>query len=117
MVELDSNGKLTRSEVAAFFREFADELDDAAHRTREGVSSVGEEEVADEDALEARRVPVIIGGDSATVTLPNALEFDVDVESRSPMFGSTVHQEIEFELSWEIEDPDEGLVDDRMKIE
>lgn len=113
MVELDSDGELTRSEVAVFLRKFADELvggPSATDRDRDQ----RREEFTGEESLEPQRVTLIVGGDSATVTVPNSVEFDVEVESRSPMLGSGVSQEIEFDLSWEIEDPDqfsEGGID------
>lgn len=147
MVELESEGEMTRSEVAAFLREFASELDDgsvggdmefvdgetldeqqAEHREEfvddqddfddETFGGDGQrrEEGAEGDSLDAKRITLIVGGDSATVTVPNTMEFDVEVESRSPMFSSGVNQEIEFELSWEIEDPDE-IGDDRIEVE
>ena len=137
MVELESAGEMTRSEVAAFLREFADELndrptreeydDDTARVTgdREGVTterqaeddSVRDDRTRDdtrtregtpvESARERKRITLIVGGNSATVTVPHAMEFDVEVESRSPMFGSGVKQGIDFELAWEINDPDQ----------
>lgn len=142
MVELESEGDLTRSEVALFLREFADEIDDGTFHRRldqeehggefadeeHGGEYTGEEhggeytdeehegEYTDENSLETKRVTLIVGGDSATVTVPEIVEFDVEVESRSPMLRSGVHQEIKFELSWEIENPDE-LDDDRIDVE
>jgi len=115
MVELESEGDMTRSEVALFLREFADEVDDgtfASHLDQEE----RRDEATGEDPLEAKRTTLIVGGDSATVTVPETVEFDVEVESRSPMLSSGVHQEIEFELSWEIENPDE-LRDDWIEVE
>lgn len=113
MVELDSEGEMTRSEVAVFLRKFADELVGSPSdrdRDREQRS----EEFAGEDSLEPQQVTLIVGGDSATLTVPNSVAFHVEVDSRSPMLGSGVSQEIDFELSWEIEDPDqfdEGGID------
>lgn len=116
MAELESRGEMTRSEVAAFLREFATELDGSVlDRDRERLEGEHREEF-DEEPIEAKRMTLIVGGSSATVTVPDTIEFDVEVESRSPMLGSGVHQEIEFELSWEIENPDE-LGDDRIEIE
>lgn len=165
MVELESEGELTRSEVALFLREFANELDDDAQdRDRERGEFVGdadgpddtvderreehreefiddvderdrdrerddpveggrerreefaEEEFAEEESLDHKRITLIVGGDSATVTVPNTVEFDVEVESRSPMFSSGVNQGIEFELSWDIENPDE-IGEDWIEVE
>lgn len=160
MVELESEGELTRSEVALFLREFANELDDDAHdRDRERGEFVGDaggpddtvderqeehreefiddvderdrdrerddpvegererrEEFTEEESLDHKRITLIVGGDSATVTVPNTVEFDVEVESRSPMFSSGVNQGIEFELSWDIENPDE-IGEDWIEVE
>lgn len=160
MVELESEGELTRSEVALFLREFANELDDDAHDTdRERGEFVGDadgpddtfderqeehreefiddvdererdrgqddsfegererrEEFAGEGSLDHKRITLIVGGDSATVTVPNTVEFDVEVESRSPMFSFGVNQGIEFELSWDIENPDE-IGEDWIEVE
>lgn len=126
MVELESEGELTRREVAAFLREFADELDDgtpveSGEGRREEFDSGDRGEFAgdqegDAGARDARRITLIVGGDSATVTVPDTVEFDVEVESRSPMLRSDVSQGIDFELSWKIEDPDE-LDDDWIEVE
>ena len=138
MVELESAGEMTRSEVAAFLREFASELDDRRHEEadddtaratgdREGVTTERQTEGTSDDtppqegvpiesARERKRITLIVGGDSATVTVPHTMNFDVEVESRSPMFGSGVKQGIDFELAWEIEDPDQ-LDDDWIEVE
>lgn len=53
------------------------------------------------------RITLIVGGESATVSVPERFEFDVGVESRSPMLSSGVSQSIAFDLSWKIENPDQ----------
>ena len=138
MVELESAGEMTRSEVAAFLREFASELDDRQREEadddtarvtgdREGVTTERQTEGTSDDtptqegvpiesARERKRITLIVGGDSATVTVPHTMNFDVEVESRSPMFASGVKQGIDFELAWEIEDPDQ-LDDDWIEVE
>lgn len=115
MVELESEGELTRGEVALFLREFADEINEDTFDMKQSQDE-HQEEFTDEDLLEPKRITLIVGGDSATVTVPETVEFDIEVESRSPMFSSGVHQEIEFELSWKIENPDE-LSDDWIEVE
>jgi hypothetical protein len=115
MVEIESEGEMTRGEVALFLREFAAEIDDGVFDGEEGQGVHGGE-FTDEGSLGAKRVTLIVGADSATVTVPEIVDFDIDIESRSPMFGSDVPQEIEFELSWEIENPEE-LGDDRIAVE
>ena len=104
MAELESQGILSRNEVANFLREFADELDGETNDTRQERHDI---EVSDEDSVGRERITLIVGGESATVTVPDVIEFEIEVESRSPLFGSGVNQGIEFELSWEIENPDE----------
>jgi hypothetical protein len=115
MAELESQGELTRSEVATFLREFANEIDDGLVDRRSDREEIGEE-LTDENSLDTKRITLIVGGDSATVTLPETMEFDVEIESRSPMLASGAHQGIEFELSWEIENPDE-LEGDWIEVE
>lgn len=109
MAELESEGTKTRGGVADFLREFADELDDAED---EHVPVEGDEG----EAMHANRITLIVGGDSATVTVPEEVEFDVEVDSRSPMLSSGVRQEIEFSLSWEVDDPEEHT-DELIQIE
>jgi len=142
MVELESEGEMTRTQVAAFLREFADELNDSPAtterpgestdrlRTGEGThqetpadeerrETTPEErghETAERGASDRKRITFIVGGDSATVTVPHRMDFDVEVESRSPMLSSGVSQEINFDLSWEIENPDE-LDEDWIEVE
>lgn len=149
MVELESEGQVTRNEVATFLHEFADELEDgigdvvgehdesassdpagtvtgeqrqdrmASDDTddefrRDERSDTDDEFDRDEESEtddvatgDRKRITVIVGGDSATVTVPDRMEFDVEVASRSPMLGSGVNQGIEFDLSWKIDDPDD----------
>lgn len=125
MVEIESEGDMTRSDVAAFLREFADELDGGGigrpQDERPPESTAGQQtdphrDVGDPGGHEPRRITLIVGGESATVTVPETVEFDIEVESRSPLFRSGVDQEIEFELSWEIEDPDE-IREDWLEVE
>jgi hypothetical protein len=85
----------------------------AVDRAAAGVDNDAEDET---HRGEPKRVTFIVGGDSATVTLPDTVEFDVEIGSRSPMLGSGVNQEIEFELAWEIDDPDVAH-DDPIEIE
>lgn len=106
MVKLESEGELTREEVAVFLRKFADELT-TAPSDREGGRGQRHEEVSDRDDR-SRRVTVIVGGESATVSVPETVAFDVEVSSRSAMLSSGVNQEIKFDLSWELEEPDDA---------
>ena len=146
MVELETEGELTRAEVASFLREFVDELEGAgpARDIDDRGTGVGDDrsdphssgtdarddpqQTGDRDTGGGRRteadpprgggdddrprdtnqITFVVGGESATVTVPETVAFDVEVESRSPLLSSGERQEIEFELSWEIEDPGRG---------
>lgn len=112
MVELDSEGELARSEVAKYLRKFADELDDETDEgALRGSGGGGAEGVSAEPTHGHKRMTIVVGGESATVTVPERVMFDVEVESRSPMLSSGVNQDIELTLSWEIENPDERVED------
>ena len=144
MVELESGGRMSRDEVAAFLREFVEELEegstnvtttaepddrrtDAAGSQRTDATGGGRRREdagrndPDDRTIEERertvpsdasRITFVVGGESATVTVPETLEFDVEVESRSPLLKSGVNQEVEFHLSWEIEDqPGDDSID------
>lgn len=135
MVELESEGEMTRTEVAGFFRQLADELDGADEIHEVDDEGLGEDR--DDRASEpphqtdpnaddrddetrvagaAERITFVIGGDSATVTVPETVEFDVDVESRSPLFSSAKSQEIDIALSWKVETADD-VDGDRIDIQ
>lgn len=66
---------MTRSDVAAYLRDVADKLDD-------------------EGTLEFKA-----GGNATTVSVPERLQFEVDVE-RDPGDGRSAEIEVEFELEW-----------------
>jgi len=161
MVELESEGELSRNQVAAFLHEFADELEVGAGERRaadrEGTATASGSSDADaigdrrdespiegieddsDDTREGReveasrhrtdsgevvehtgsreRITLIVGGDSATVSVPERFDFDVEVESRSPMLSSGVHQGIEFDLSWKIENPDQVDEEEWLEVE
>jgi len=119
MAEFETEGKMTRTQVATFLREFADELDhEGRHRDRNeyvDADDVDEDRRTRRETEAPHRVTIVVGDESATMTVPEVLEFDVDVESRNPMFSSSVTQEIEFELAWQIEDPEE-YTDDTIEV-
>lgn len=117
MVELESEGEVSRGEVAAFLREFANEIDDGMlDREGDPADRIPPNEES-ETAAEPNRVTFIVGGDSATVSVPDTVEFDVEVASRSPLLGSRVSQTIELELSWALEAAAERGDDDAVQIE
>lgn len=131
---------MSRAEVAAFLREFVEELEDESGTVATGVEQDDRRSGATSDrddatgndrrrgdadrndgALEGRertvasdasQITFVVGGDSATVTIPETVDFDVEVESRSPMLTSSTSQEVEFHLSWEIEEQgDDDTID------
>lgn len=113
MVELESEGEMTRTQVASFLRRLADELGDG---TAGGELTEAELEEGERTTHEHKEITFVINGESATVTMPNVVNFDVEVESRSPMFRSGINQEIEMELSWGIEKPDQEEEGEWIKI-
>ena len=102
MVELEAESVMDPSEAAAFLRRFADEL--------EGTGSAPD--IGEADPTSPRTMTVVVGDDSATVVLPDELELDVEIESRSPLFGSGVEQSIELEFTWDVEDlPEDDAIE------
>ena len=132
MVEIEAKGEMTRTEVASFLRKFADELEgDGTVRDRDdrGTGGGGDRQPAgDRDTTsggrsdadpprnrgdearssDTKQITFVVGGESATVTVPETFSFDVDVESRSPLLSSGKRQEIDLQLSWEVEEPEHG---------
>lgn len=132
MVELEAEGEMTRAEVASFLRKFVDELEgDGTARDLDdrGTGGGGDRHPAsdrdtagggrsdadpprdrgdDARSRDNKQITFVVRGESATVTVPETVAFDVDVESRSPLLSSGKRQEIGFELSWEIEEPEHG---------
>jgi hypothetical protein len=79
MVELESKGELTRSEVAVFLREFAAELDAGLFEQQPEQGQARErnrEDPAEGEAIDSKRITLIVGGNSATVTVPKAVDFE-----------------------------------------
>jgi len=86
-----------------------DETEDRHHS-----SEPGEPGVDTDPRIE--RITFISGGDSATVSLPPALDVDLTVKSHSPMFRSGTHQRVRIDLSWNILAPEDHH-DDGIRIE
>lgn len=107
MAELESEGEMSRVEAATFLAEFAEDLVDGAD-PRE----VYEEEFVAEEP-ETDTMTLMLGGDSATFAPPETLELEVELESSSSFFRDGVEQSVEFELSWEVEEP---IDDDRIEV-
>lgn len=81
---------MSRADVAAYLHEVADKLD------------------AD-GALTFRA-----GGESTSVSVPERLQFEVDVE-RAPTDRGAAEMEVEFELGWS--EDEEGTAPDSLNIE
>lgn len=92
----------------AIDRTWNDDVDEGAH---EGEGPDVSEGADDDERPET--MTLIVGSDSATVTLPESVEFEVEVESRSPLLSSGVEQSIEFGLSWAVE---EASDDDSLEV-
>jgi hypothetical protein len=127
MADVSAESEKTRAEVAEYLREFADELsprgegpvdgdrqagsrtdDDRQARTGDDRSEVGESRADD-----GRRVTVIVGNESATLTPPETMAFGVDVDSEDSLLGSpTGERGVTFSLSWSSEDVETGTGDE-----
>lgn len=95
---------MSPNEAAAFLRRFADEL--------EGRETAGSPDIGADDSTRPRTMTVVVGDESATVVLPDELELDVEIESRSAILGSDVEQTIDLEFSWDVEDvPEDDAIE------
>ncbi|MFC7044421.1 amphi-Trp domain-containing protein [Halobacteriaceae archaeon GCM10025711] len=90
MAELEAEQQKTRAEIAAYLREFADEL------------ATGE------------KVTLLVGEDSATVNPPETLTFGVEVEQDSSLLEADDEQSVSFELEWVREEREE--TDDELDV-
>jgi hypothetical protein len=97
MSELEATQELTRAEIAAYLREFADRLDASGG----GGRVPGGSETTLES--EGRKVTIVVGNDSATVNPPETLTFDIVVDSDSSLMGSDKNQRVTFGLRWPTE--------------
>ena len=102
MVEFETDGVMTRNEAATFLRGLADEF--------EGTGDTPE--LGDADETNPETMTVIVGNESATVVLPEELELDVEIESRSPLLGSEVEQSMAIEFTWDVDDlPEDDAIE------
>jgi hypothetical protein len=135
MADVSAESEKTRAEVAEYLREFADELsprgegpvdgdeqsgsrtdEDRRPRTdedRQVGTDDGRSEAGRSRADDGRRVTVIVGSESATLTPPETMSFGVDVDSEDSLLGSpTGERGVTFSLSWSSEDIEEETGDE-----
>lgn len=104
MANISSSHEKTRSEVAAYLREFADELETGLG----GSASHGEPGTTD------RKVTLVTGNESATINPPETLNFDVEVDTEAGLLEAGNDHSATFRLSWDSEHVE---ADDDLSIE
>lgn len=107
MTEIEAEQQMSRSEVADYLREFADQLD---------TSRIASEGISRDEDEDDPRVTFMIGNDSATINPPETVQFEVSVESESSIIGESGEQEVEFELAWETEAAEEREGEEELEI-
>ena len=131
MTELKAERELARADVAAYLREFADELDgESSEHDRIGDHHSSEYDRTadhhddehdrtadhhdDEGSIpEDGRVTFLVGNDSATINPPETVRFEVEVDSDSSLMGDEKAESVEFEISWSadaVEETDDFLI-------
>jgi hypothetical protein len=124
MASLDSSQERTRSEIADYLREFADELDpsnrttDAGtdeatlgssdrerNRTTEGATGDADRE---QSSGVGEKITVIAGNDSATINPPRTCTFDVAVNTDSDLLGTGAERSTTFTIRWDEEQVEAG---------
>ena len=142
MASLETTQERTRSEIAAYLRQFADELDpdtrsDAADRggnTAETVGTgstetagaetgIGDETNRRDDTRTGDRDPaqsvgdkvtVIAGNESATINPPRTCAFDVVIDTDSDLLDTGAERSTTFTIRW---DADHVEADDELSVE
>jgi hypothetical protein len=142
MASLETTQERTRSEIAAYLRQFADELDpearsDAADRGGNTAETVGTgstettgagtetggtnqradgTETGDRDRAESvgDKVTVITGNESATINPPQTCAFDVAVDTDSDLLDTGAERSTTFTIRW---DADHVEADDELRVE
>lgn len=121
MADVSAETEKTRAEVAEYLREFADELSPQGDRPvdtdRQEGSQTGSDRSATESSRTAddRKVTVIVGNESATISPPKTLSFGVEVDAEDSLLGGpTGERGVVFSLSWASEDVE---TDDELGIE
>lgn len=106
MVQIESTHERTRSEVAAYLREFADKLE----RSDAGANQLEDEAVAESD----RKITLVAGNESATIKPPETMAFDVEVDTESGLLNSGGEHSTTIRLRW---DGSHVEADDELSIE
>ncbi|MFU8867029.1 hypothetical protein [Natronococcus sp.] len=142
MATLETTQERTRSEIAAYLRQFADELDpdvrsDGADRggnTAETVGTgstettgtgtgIGDETSRRDGATDGDRdraqsvgdkVTVIAGNESATINPPRTCAFDVAIDTDSDLLDTGAERSTTFTIRW---DADHVEADDELTVE
>ncbi|WP_394739937.1 hypothetical protein [Natronococcus roseus] len=142
MATLESTQEQTRSEIAAYLRQFADELDpdtrsdttDRGGNTAEtvgtgstgtagtgaGTGSDGTDrrtdgtETGDRAGSVGDKVTVITGNESATINPPQTCSFDVTVDTDSDLLDTGAERSTTFTIRW---DADHVEADDELRVE
>ena len=97
MAELDAEKEMSRTEIAAYLRKFADKLDPRG-------------EFVNPDADDGRNMTVIVDNKSATVTPPETMSFRVKVDTDSSLLETGLDRGVTFSLKWnadQVKAPDE----------
>ncbi|MDS0282320.1 amphi-Trp domain-containing protein [Haloarcula onubensis] len=108
MSEIEAEREMTRSEIATYLHEFADELDsDTADREPGSHRSEGSRD---------GRVTFMVGDDSATVNPPEQLSFEVEVGADDSFVGGNREQAVSFDLVWQTAESQEENGESEMEI-
>jgi hypothetical protein len=109
MGTVSSSQERTRTEIAEYLREFADELDS------DGTTSKGAEEPGrpDDPSRTERtgdgKVTIIAGNESETINPPETLTFDVEISTDSSILeGGATERSATFSLRWNEDHVEEG---------
>ncbi|WP_435346354.1 amphi-Trp domain-containing protein [Haloarchaeobius sp. HRN-SO-5] len=137
MKELETKREMSREEVAAYFRAFADQLDgtDESDEHARGASDrstvtdesgVGtptdrERGSADRQATDETstrsdygKVTFHVGNDSHTINPPEIVQFQMEIDSDRSLLGGDEDRGVVFELGW---DADAVERDDEFRVE
>ncbi|WP_423747411.1 amphi-Trp domain-containing protein (plasmid) [Haladaptatus sp. SPP-AMP-3] len=129
MAELEAEFEKSRSEIAAYLREFANKLDSDGtgrsggtghsetgirpNESRETSSTTDSVESSPSESLEStntQKVTLLVGNESATMNPPETVSFSVAVDSDSSLMESGSEESVSFVLRWasdEVESDDE----------
>ena len=96
MTEIETQREMTRTEVAEYLREFADQLDRGGPEIPDAEGTPGE-----------GKVTLLVGNDSATINPPETVTFEIEVESDRSLVGSEVEESVAFEVTWRADQTEE----------